>query len=221
MDEALQRTGRKRSDVTLVAVSKKFSAGHIRQAYDAGVRDFGENYIQEFADKQPLLSGLDEARYHFIGHLQSNKARVACQLFNVIETVDSARLLDRLDACTRERSQTIDILFEIKLADEQSKTGLLPEALPELLDAAQRFSHLKVLGLMTIPPWSDNPENSRPYFRKLAELARRHNLIHLSMGMSGDFEVAIEEGATILRVGTALFGRRPNPSATAASATSP
>ena len=214
---AVKRSGRNRSDVTLVAVSKKFSAGRLREAYDAGVRIFGENYVQEFAEKQPQISDLKDARFHLIGHLQANKARQACELFDVIETVDSERLLRRLDTAAAEAGHSLDVLLEIKLSAEANKSGARPEGIPDLLKAAGSCGHLKLSGLMTMPPWSDNPEESRPYFQKLAVLAKRHGLPHLSMGMSGDFEVAIEEGATIIRVGTALFGARPKPRAEAVS----
>jgi hypothetical protein len=206
---ALQRTGRQRSELTVVAVSKKFSAAHIREAYAAGLREFGENYVQEFAEKKPTLADLPDARYHLIGHLQSNKARLACDLFDVVETVDSPKILEKLDACSERKK--IEVWFEIKLANEASKTGAQPEEIPVLLSAAQQFPRLQVAGLMTIPPWSEDPEVSRPYFRRLAELAREHSLQQLSMGMSNDFEAAIEEGATLIRIGTALFGPRPKP----------
>ena len=209
--KALERSGRKRSSVTLVGVSKKFSAARIREGYAAGIRDFGENYIQEFAEKQPELKDLQDARFHFIGHLQSNKARLACELFEVIETADSFRILERLNACAAERGKTLEVLVEVKLSNEASKTGVAPEALPDLLDQAGNFSHLRLSGLMTMPPWSEDAERSRPYFQKLAALAQQYGLQQLSMGMSNDLEVAIEEGATIIRVGTALFGRRPSP----------
>lgn len=194
-----------------MAVSKKFSADTIREAYAAGARNFGENYVQEFAAKKPQLHDLPDARFHLIGHLQSNKARLAAELFDVIETVDSAKTMQKLDFALAERNRSINVLLEVKLSHEESKTGAPPEAIPELLDAAQRCSNLRITGLMTIPPWSENAELSRPYFRKLAELARKYNLHQLSMGMSNDFEVAIEEGATIIRVGTAIFGPRPRP----------
>jgi pyridoxal phosphate enzyme (YggS family) len=197
-----------------VAVSKKFSASMLQEAYQAGIRDFGENYIQEFAEKKPALLNLEGARFHLIGHLQSNKARLASELFDVIHTVDSAKLLQRLDAVAREKGKALDILFEVKLSGEESKTGAGADQVPNLLDAASSCQYIRVLGLMTMPPWSDEPEHSRPYFQQLAELARRHSLPQLSMGMSGDFEVAIEEGATMIRVGTALFGPRPKPGAT-------
>ncbi len=198
-----------------MAVSKKFSAAHIREAYAAGLRDFGENYVQEFAEKKPALADLPDARYHLIGHLQSNKTRLACEIFDVVETADSPRILERLDACA-ERTQ-IEVWFEIKLSDEQSKTGAEPEAIPALLSTARRCSRIQVAGLMTIPPWSEDPEISRPYFRRLAELAREHGLRQLSMGMSNDFEAAIEEGATLVRIGTALFGPRPKPAKSGSS----
>lgn len=209
MDRALERSGRRRSGVKLVAVSKKFSADHLREAYQAGLREFGENYIQEFAEKKPQLADLPEARFHFIGHLQSNKARLACDLFDVIQTADSAKLLERLNACAAARP--LEVLLEVKLSDEASKTGAAPAELAGLLAAARSATHLAVTGLMTMPPWSEDPESSRPYFRRLAALAREHNLPQLSMGMSNDFEAAIEEGATIIRVGTALFGARRKP----------
>ena len=208
---ALEQSGRSRSDITLVAVSKKFSAEHLQWAYAAGIRDFGENYVQEFAEKQPKLGGLGEARFHLIGHLQSNKARLACGLFDVIQTADSVRLIERLEDAARERGKKLDLLLEVKLSAEESKAGAAPEEIPALLEAAKNCSNLRVQGLMTMPPWSDDPEHSRPYFRKLAELGRQYGLPQLSMGMSGDLEAAIQEGATIIRVGTALFGPRPKP----------
>ena len=209
IQHALQSSGRKRPDITLVAVTKKFSAVRIREGYAAGLRHFGENYVQEFAGKLPELQDLKDARFHLIGHLQSNKARLASQIFQTIQTVDSGKLLERLDAAAGELDRDIDVLFEIKLSEEQSKTGADPNLLPELMDTAVKRVH--VSGLMTVPPWSEDAEQSRPYFRRLAALAKQYGLRELSMGMSGDFEVAIEEGATIIRVGTALFGPRPKP----------
>jgi PLP dependent protein len=211
IQRAIERSGRSRSEITLVAVTKKFSAQAIRDAYEAGLRDFGENYVQEFAEKQGELQGLASARFHLIGHLQSNKVRLACDLFHIIETADSAKLLERLNAVATERNARIEVLLEIKLSPEQSKTGARPEDIGALLNAAAKCSQIELSGLMTMPPWSEEPEHSRPYFQQLAQLARRHGLPKLSMGMSGDLEVAIEEGATIIRVGTALFGPRPKP----------
>jgi pyridoxal phosphate enzyme (YggS family) len=192
-------------------VSKKFSAERIREAYLAGLRDFGENYVQEFASKKPQLEEWADARFHLIGHLQSNKARLAAQLFDVIQTADSPKTIERLNTASAEHGDTKEVLLEIKLSHEENKTGAGPEQIPELLAAASRCAQLRVTGLMTIPPWSEDAELSRPYFRQLALLAQEHGLTQLSMGMSNDFEVAIEEGATIVRVGTALFGLRPRP----------
>jgi hypothetical protein len=211
IQNAVERSGRARSDITLVAVSKKFSAAHLRAAYAAGLREFGENYIQEFAEKRPELDDLAQAKYHFIGHLQSNKARLACQLFDIVQTADSAKLLGRLDAAAAELGSHLEVMLEVKVSDEESKSGARLEEIPALLDAGSRRSHLTVSGLMTMPPWSADPEHSRPYFQRLAALARELGLKKLSMGMSGDLEVAIEEGATIVRVGTALFGPRAKP----------
>lgn len=215
IQSALEKSGRKRTEITLVAVSKKFSAQRMREAYQAGLREFGENYVQEFADKRPELQDLSEARFHLIGHLQSNKARSAAELFQVVETVDSSKLLNRLDAAARERDEKLEVLLEVKLSAEENKTGSRPEEIAALLEAAARCPSVRVSGLMTMPPWSEDPEHSRPYFQQLAALGRRFRLSRLSMGMSGDFEVAIQEGATIIRVGTALFGPRPKPAASA------
>lgn len=182
-------------------------------AYGAGLRHFGENYVQEFAKKRSKLDDLPDACYHLIGHLQSNKARVATGLFHVIQSIDSPKLLRRLNDFADEGGKTLETMLEVKLSDEESKSGVEPEKIKPILEAAAACSHVKVTGLMTIPPAADNPEDSRPYFRRLAQLARSYGLPKLSMGMSADFEVAIEEGATAIRVGTALFGRRPRPEA--------
>jgi PLP dependent protein len=211
LERALARSGRSRADVTVVAVSKKFSAAAIQQAYHAGLRHFGENYVQEFAAKEPQLTDVPEACFHFIGHLQTNKSRQAAALFQVIHTVDSPKLLQRLDAAARETGNRLDVLLEIKLSGEDSKSGADPSLIPAMLAAAESCDSVRVTGLMTMPPWSLDAEQSRPYFQRLAGLARLHQLPQLSMGMSNDFEVAIEEGATLVRVGTALFGPRPKP----------
>lgn len=210
---ALARCGRTRSDVTLVAVSKKFSAEYLRRAFDAGMRIFGENYVQEFAEKKPALADLASAQFHLIGHLQSNKARQAAELFDVIHTADSVKLIQRLDAAASDLGKTLRILVEIKLSGEAAKSGADAAALPEILAAARAAKSLSLDGLMTMPPWSADAEASRPYFKQLRQLAEQYGLKQLSMGMSNDLEVAIEEGATIVRVGTALFGPRPKPAA--------
>jgi pyridoxal phosphate enzyme (YggS family) len=202
---AAERAGRRREEITLIAVTKKFPASVIREAYDAGLRHFGENYVQEFEQKSPELSDLSAATFHLIGHLQSNKARRAAELFQSIDTVDSARLATRLEQAGRP----LEVMIEVKLSEDEAKSGAAPEQLPEIIQAVRGSANLRLLGLMTMPPWSENPEISRPYFRRLRELASQYGLQALSMGMSHDLEVGIEEGATHVRVGTALFGRRP------------
>jgi pyridoxal phosphate enzyme (YggS family) len=192
------------AEILLLAVTKVFPVDAIREAYQLGLREFGENYVQEFEGKAPLVSGLEGARFHLIGHLQSNKARKAVELFQVVQTVDTPKLARRLN----ESGQPLEVMLEVKLSGEESKSGAGPEALPELIAAVRECPNLRLLGLMTMPPWSDDPEASRPYFRRLRELAERHALAQLSMGMSHDLETAIEEGSTCVRVGTALFGRR-------------
>ena len=207
MARAAEAAKRDPASVTLIAVTKIFPASAIREAYQLGVREFGENYVQEFEEKFPDVCDLTDARFHLIGHLQSNKARRAGEIFECIQTVDSARLAARLDALGTGH----DVMIEVKLAEESAKAGASPDELPELIDAIRSCPHLRLLGLMTMPPWSDNPEESRPYFRKLRALAEFHELADLSMGMSHDLEVAIAEGATYVRVGTALFGKRKKP----------
>lgn len=205
IEAAAARAGRPRDQIRLLAVSKVFSAAAIREAHRLGLRDFGENYVQEFEAKHADLAGLEAARYHFIGHLQSNKAKRAAELFHSIHTVDSEKLARRLDASA---PHPLEAMIEVKLSEEGEKSGVAPEELPRLIDAMRGCARLRLTGLMTMPPWSEDAELSRPYFRRLRELAARHGLAELSMGMSHDLEVAIEEGATWVRVGTALFGRR-------------
>ena len=202
--EAAARAGREGADITLVAVTKIFPVAAILEAYELGVRDFGENYLQEFEGKYPEARELAGARFHLIGHLQSNKAKRAAELFQVIQTVDTEKLARRLDAL----GKPIEVMLEVKLSSEESKAGASPGELPALIASVGSCANLRLLGLMTMPPWSDDPELSRPYFRRLRELAAEHGLTRLSMGMSHDLEVAIEEGATHVRVGTALFGKR-------------
>ncbi len=201
---AAERARRYPSDILLLAVTKVFPASVIREAYDLGLRQFGENYVQEFEGKAPEVRALPGARFNLIGHLQSNKSAKAAELFEVIQTVDTARLARRLN----DTGKPLEAMLEVKLSEEQAKSGAAPEQLPELIAAVRSCPHLRLLGLMTMPPWSEDPEQSRPYFRRLRELAECHGLPELSMGMSGDLEVAIEEGSTCVRVGTALFGKR-------------
>ena len=201
---AAERARRDPSQVLLLAVTKVFPASVIREAYDLGLREFGENYVQEFEGKASDVRQLEGARFHLIGHLQSNKSNRASELFEVIQTVDSGKLARRLD----EAGRPLDVMLEVKLSEEQAKSGAAPEELPDLIPAVRACLNLRLLGLMTMPPWSEDAERSRPYFRGLRELAECHGLPQLSMGMSGDLEVAIEEGSTCVRVGTALFGKR-------------
>ncbi len=230
MAAAAHRAGRDLDDMHLMAVSKTFPAEAIRKAYDAGVRLFGENRVQEFAEKAPALHDLlpspsasrglegDTARVHLIGHLQTNKAARAAELFHGVDSLDSLRLAEKLDAAAEKLARTLDVLIEINVGGEAQKTGVAPDSaeLERLLAAAPQLAHLRIRGLMTIPPWSDDPQASRPYFRKLRGVRDRiaaqklpaTEMAELSMGMSHDFEVAIEEGATCVRVGTAIFGAR-------------
>lgn len=201
---ACARCGRRREEVTLLAVTKTFPPEVILEAYRLGLREFGENYVQEFEQKAPQVRSLPGARFHLIGHLQSNKSRRAGELFDVIQTVDSEKLARRLDALGRP----LEVMIEVKLSPEEAKAGCAPEDLAALINAIRACPNLRLTGLMTMPPWSEDPEQSRPYFRRLRELAAEHGLRGLSMGMSHDLEAAIEEGATIVRVGTALFGAR-------------
>jgi PLP dependent protein len=201
---AAARAGRKRSEITMLAVTKKFPAAVMQEAYEVGLREFGENYVQEFEEKRPLLNDCTGARFHLIGHLQSNKSKKASEIFEVIQTVDSAKLARRLDA----EGKALDVMIEVKLSAEEAKAGTAPEDVPALVEVIRQCPHLRLLGLMTMPPWSDDAEPSRPYFARLRTLAEANHLTGLSMGMSHDLEVAIEEGATIVRIGTALFGPR-------------
>lgn len=201
MTLAAQRAGRKPEEITMLAVTKVFPVEVLLEAYSLGMREFGENYVQEFERKFPLVGGCVGARFHLIGHLQSNKAKKAAEMFDVIQTVDSAKLARRLE-------KAMDVMIEVKLSEEDSKHGAAPEELGELVEAVRATPGLRLTGLMTMPPWSDDAEVARPYFRRLRGLAEHYGLTQLSMGMSHDLEVAIEEGSTMVRVGTALFGSR-------------
>jgi hypothetical protein len=201
---AAERARRDPAEITLLAVTKVFPAAAIREAWGLGLREFGENYVQELETKWPEVADLADARFHLIGHLQSNKSKKAAELFQVIETVDSPKLARRLNDAGRQ----LEVMLEVKLSEEEAKSGAAPEELAELIEAVRGCGNLRLLGLMTMPPWTEDAEASRPYFRRLRELAERHGLRQLSMGMSHDLEAAIEEGATSVRVGTALFGKR-------------
>jgi len=210
---ASEHAGRRADEVTIVAVSKTFPAEAIRTAYEAGLRNFGENRVQEWEAKHPRVADLG-ATWHLIGHLQSNKARRAARLFSRVDSVDSLELARKLDASTAEQAKRLSVLIEVHLGDEATKTGVTETDLRPLAEAVVRLPRLNLLGLMAIPPFLDDAESLRPQFRKLRELRDAlckplgRPLPVLSMGMSHDFEVAIEEGATEIRVGTALFGDR-------------
>ena len=211
---AAERAGRRAEEIRLVAVSKTFSADAIRAAYDAGLRAFGENRVQEFESKQAKLGDLANVTWHLIGHLQSNKARRAVHLFDRVDSVDNLALAQKLEAAASAEGKRLPVLVEVHLGGEATKSGVAESDLSSLGDAIEKLPHLDLRGLMTIPPYSDHPEHARPYFRKLRDLregvSRRfgRDLPALSMGMSHDFEVAIEEGATEIRIGTAIFGQR-------------
>lgn len=206
IERACARARRDPASVRLLAVTKIFGPDVVRAAWAAGLREFGENYVQEMERKSSAVADLAGARFHLIGHLQSNKTKKAAQLFSAIDSLDSVKLATRLDA----EAVPLDVMIEVKLSEEAAKTGADPAALGEIAAAIRGSRHLSLRGLMTVPPWSENAELSRPYFARLRELAALHGIPELSMGMSSDMEVAIEEGATWVRVGTALFGsRRP------------
>ena len=219
---AARSAGRDPSSVRLVAVSKTFPIESIREAFDAGQRDFGENRVQEALQKvelalQKIEGSADQSiRWHLLGHLQTNKARKAALAFTVIQSVDSVELIQKLDQAAADTGHAPDLLIQVDLAGEATKYGATPAEVPRLLEAAAACRAARVVGLMTLPPWPETPEDSRPWFRQLRDLRDQWQasgvpasmLRELSMGMSGDFEVAIQEGATMVRVGTAIFGSR-------------
>lgn len=213
MAVACRRASRPEAEVALMAVSKVHPVEFLLEAYAAGQRLFGENRVQEFAGKSPSLSACTEGEYHLIGPLQSNKASKAAELFHSIDTVDSLKLAQRLDSAAAALGKKLPIYIEVKLSHEESKHGILPDELPALLHAVASLDHITAIGLMTVPPWSEVAETARPYFRHLRESRDTEQKIHpaltqLSMGMSNDYAVAIEEGSTCVRIGTAIFGRR-------------
>jgi PLP dependent protein len=216
--QAAHRAGRDPKEISLMAVSKTQPPERIREAYDAGLRLFGENRVQEFGGKAGTLGDLADAEWRMIGHLQTNKAAKAVELFGGVDSVDSLRLAEKLNAAAKEFGKKLAVLIEINVGGEAAKSGVAADSqeLHELLQGAAGLEHLEFRGLMTVPPFTEDPGPARPYFRKLRELrnqiaARRLpgvGMQVLSMGMSHDFEVAIEEGSTCVRVGTAIFGAR-------------
>lgn len=215
IEEAAQRCGRNPQDIQLLAVSKRMDTDTISQAWRCGQNAFGENYIQEALDKIVRLD--PTVTWHFIGHLQSNKAKAAAGRFDLIETVDRLKIARALDKYAAQSERKVDILVQVNVGGEAQKSGVSPENAEQFLKELGTLTNLRVLGLMTMPPYSADPEASRPYFRKLKLLADRcserglfadNTSVIISMGMSNDFKVAIEEGATLVRVGTAIFGGR-------------
>lgn len=218
IQSAAKRAGRDASQITLMAVSKTFPADSIHQAYDAGVRVFGENRVQEFAGKIDGVRDLAGADWHLIGHLQTNKAAKAAELFHAVDSVDSVRLAKKLNEAAASAGKKLPVLVELNVGGEAAKTGMPADSaeLDQLLSIAPQLEHLLIRGLMTVPPYNEDPQPARPFFRKLREVrdqvTKRQlpgvSMDALSMGMSHDFEVAIEEGSTCVRVGTAIFGVR-------------
>jgi pyridoxal phosphate enzyme (YggS family) len=203
------RAGRPEGSVTLCAVSKTFPAEAVVEAIRAGVAHIGENRVQEADAKRPEVEAAGAAaRWHLIGHLQSNKARRAAATFDVVETIDSVALVERLDRIAGDLGRRLDALVQVDLGHEETKTGAAEEDVPAIVERLRSCHNLRARGLMTIPPYFDDPERTRPYFRRLREMAEGLGLSELSMGMSHDFDVAVDEGATIVRVGTAIFGFR-------------
>jgi hypothetical protein len=216
INATIQRCGRDPRDVTLIAISKTHPSSLIKDLVALGATDLGENRVQEAEEKIPQVGG-DAVRWHLVGHLQANKARRAVNLFDVIHSLDSVDLARRLDRlCGEEGRQSLSLLIQVDLGHEETKSGIDEKELRELVETVRGLERLELIGLMTLPPFFDDPEQARPYFRRLRELRDelgREGLFgerggELSMGMTNDFEVAIEEGATMVRVGTAIFGER-------------
>lgn len=212
--KACKKAGRNAEDVTLIAVSKTKPLSMLEEAYEAGARDFGENKVQEIVEKCPAMP--EDARFHMIGHLQRNKVKQVLPHAVLIHSVDSLRLAEQIDQEAQKLGITAKILLEVNVAKEESKFGIMPEAVFEMVEQIAAFSHLKIEGLMTIAPFVEDPEENRPVFRKLYQLSvdiKKKNIDNvdmsvLSMGMTGDYQVAVEEGATMIRVGTGIFGAR-------------
>ena len=214
IQEACRRAGRNPAEVTLIAVSKTKPLSKLMEAYEAGVRDFGENKVQEILAKAPAMP--EDARFHMIGHLQRNKVRPTLKHAGLIHSVDSVRLAEQIQADAKRGQLCVDILLEVNVAGEESKYGFAPAEIPDAVQQISRFPNTRICGLMTIAPFVENSEENRPIFRNLQQLSvdiKGKNIDNvsmgvLSMGMTGDFEVAIEEGATMIRVGTGIFGTR-------------
>jgi pyridoxal phosphate enzyme (YggS family) len=204
---AAERAGRQPDDVLLIGVSKVVEVERIRAALAAGIGALGENRVQEAKAKVAELGR--PVPWHLIGHLQTNKVKDALPLFDLIQSLDRLELAHELERRAAAQGRVVEALLQVNVASEASKGGFAPDAVGEALDTIGALSHVRIRGLMVIPPEAEHPEDARPWFRRLRELADKHGLRERSMGMSGDFEVAIEEGATMVRVGTAIFGPRP------------
>ena len=219
IDSAARRAGRSPHEILLMAVTKTQPPERVREGYDAGARLFGENRVQEFSGKSDALRHLPNSEWHMIGHLQSNKAAQAAELFSAVDSVDSLSLAEKLNSAAQKLGKKLTVLIEISIAGEHQKSGIAPQSgeLEQILTSAPRLESLELRGLMTVPPFTENPENVRPYFRCLRQLrddiaGRKLPAVSvdvLSMGMSHDFEIAVEEGSTCVRIGTAIFGERP------------
>lgn len=214
IEAACRRSGRDVSEVTLIAVSKTKPLEDLMEAYQAGARDFGENKVQEILDKAPAMP--EDARFHMIGHLQRNKVKQVLPYAVLIHSVDSVRLAEQIEQEAAKENRSVDILLEVNVAGEESKFGFAPGEVMDAIDRICAFSHIHIRGLMTIAPFVDDPEENRPIFKKLYQLSvdiKKKNIDNvtmsvLSMGMTGDYQVAVEEGATMIRVGTGIFGAR-------------
>ena len=214
VEEACKRAGRERSEVTLIAVGKTKPVEMLQEIYDTGVRDFGENKVQEMMDKYEVMP--KDIHWHMLGHLQRNKVKQVLPHAVLIHSVDSLRLAEQIDQEAEKLGITAKILLEVNVAKEESKFGMMPEEVPEMVEQISLLPHLQIEGLMTIAPFVDDPEKNRPVFQKLYQLSvdiKKKNIDNvnmsvLSMGMTGDYQVAVEEGATMIRVGTGIFGAR-------------
>ena len=206
---ACQRSGRDPSSVQLLSVSKGHPEELIRVAYDAGMRVFGENYAQELAEKATRLNDLSDIGWRFIGHLQRNKIKLIERAQATVDTVDSLRLAEAISARATARGATVEVLVQVNIGDERQKSGCKPEEVPALVESVRALSNVTLRGLMTVAPHLEDPEDTRPFFATLRELAQAQGLPELSMGMTHDLDQAVEEGSTMLRIGTAIFGPRP------------
>jgi PLP dependent protein len=214
IQQAELQAGRAVGSVQLLAVSKLHPVSSIREAYEAGQREFGENYVQELQEKRQALRDLPDLRFHLIGHLQSNKVKIALECADVIQTIDSIKIIESLGKRAGLEEKNLPIMIEINIGQESQKHGASPDSLPELMAEIAKHSRLQLRGLMTVPPHTDDPEGARPYLAALRTLREQNGgeqlLPELSMGMSHDMQVAVSEGATMVRIGTAIFGARPS-----------